>query len=92
MSEVPKTAAAPPDPYALTLPTTLTTQPLGTTTFAIPGAVRYGEERCFVVRAVDVVTGTITVGRASQPAVRDARGHLPAGGADSNWPRSPAWA
>ena len=28
--EVPKTAAAPPDPYALALPTTLTTQPLGT--------------------------------------------------------------
>ena len=46
----------------------MTTQPLGTTTFAIPGAVRYGEERCFDVRPVDVVTGTVTVGRASAPA------------------------
>jgi len=68
VSEVPKTAAASPDPYALALPTTLTTQPLATTTFAIPGPVRFGEERCFLVRAVDVVGGTITVGRASQPA------------------------
>jgi hypothetical protein len=68
VSEVPKTAAASADPYGLALPTTLTTQPLGTTTFAIPGAVRYGEERCFTVRAVDVVTGTPTVGRASAPA------------------------
>jgi predicted small lipoprotein YifL len=68
VSEAPRSAAAPPDPYALALPTTLTTQPLSTTTFAVPGAVRYGEERCFVVRAVDVVTGTMTVGRPSQPA------------------------
>jgi predicted small lipoprotein YifL len=68
VSEAPATAAGPPDPYALGLPTTLTTQPLGTTTFAIPGAVRFGEERCFVVRAVDAVNGTITVGRASPPA------------------------
>ena len=66
--EVPKTAPASPDPYTLALPTTVTTQPLGTTTFAIPGAVRYGEERCFAVRPVDVVTGTVTVGRASAPA------------------------
>ncbi len=67
VSEVPKAVAASPDPYALTLPTTVNTQPLATTTFSIPGAVRYGEERCFVVRAVDVVTGVLTVGRASQP-------------------------
>ena len=65
--EVPRTAAA-PDPYALTLPTTVNTQPLTTTTFSIPGAVRYGEERCFEVRPVDILSGTITVGRASAPA------------------------
>jgi len=68
VSEVPKDGGSSPDPFALTLPSTLTTEPLGTTTFTIPGAVRYGEERCFVVRAVDVVSGTLTIGRASQPA------------------------
>jgi hypothetical protein len=67
VSEVPKTAATSADPYALALPTTLTAKPLGATTFALPGAVRYGEERCFVVRAVDMVAGMVTVGRASQP-------------------------
>jgi predicted small lipoprotein YifL len=66
--EAPKDSGAAADPFAIALPTALTTQPLGTTTFTIPGAVRYGEERCFVVRAVDVLGGTVTVGRASQPA------------------------
>jgi len=66
--EVPRSSAAPADPYALTLPGPLTKQPLTTTTFAIPGAVRFGEQRCFVVRSVDMVGGTMTVGRPSEPA------------------------
>jgi predicted small lipoprotein YifL len=66
--EVSRNSGAAADPYSLTLPTTLTAQPLGTTTFAIPGAVRYGDERCFVVRAADLRSGTLVVGRASEPA------------------------
>jgi hypothetical protein len=66
--EAPKGPAAPVDPFALTLPTMLTKAPVAVTTFAIPGPVRFGEERCFVVRSTDVVGGTPIVGRPSEPA------------------------
>lgn len=58
----------PADPFSLVLPSALTPQPLAVTEHTIPGAVRFGEERCFVVRPVDLVTGVVTVGRASAPA------------------------
>ncbi|MEZ5289340.1 MAG: hypothetical protein R2712_31980, partial [Vicinamibacterales bacterium] len=35
--------------------------------FAIPGAVRFGERRCFVVRAVDTIAGQAVLGAASEP-------------------------
>ncbi|MGE3885459.1 MAG: hypothetical protein AB7H81_03430 [Vicinamibacterales bacterium] len=66
--EVPRAALPAPDPYSITLPAPLTPQPLGTTTFAVPGPVRYGEERCFVVRPTDAVAGAVVVGPASMPA------------------------
>jgi hypothetical protein len=56
--EIPKETPA-EDPLALKLPVPLTPQPIDKTEFALPGAVVYGVERCFAVRAVDSVdTGT----------------------------------
>jgi len=66
--EAPTDAGSVPDPYALTLPAALTPQPVGAAEFAIPGPVRFGVRRCFVVRPVDVVTGQSVTGRASEPA------------------------
>lgn len=66
--EVPRAEAPAPDPYSLALPAPLTPQPMATTEFAVPGPVRYGEERCFVVRATDTVAGAVVVGPASVPA------------------------
>ncbi|MCC7124433.1 MAG: hypothetical protein IT178_06270 [Acidobacteria bacterium] len=56
------------DPYAIPLPASLTSDPIGTLSFAIPGAVTFGRERCFVVRATDVVGDTLTLGLPSAPA------------------------
>ncbi len=56
------------DPYAIPLPAALTPQPVSTLTFDIPGAVEFGRERCFVVRATDVVGDTLTLGLPSAPA------------------------
>ncbi len=66
--EVPRADVPAPDPYALTVPAPLTAQPLATTEFAVPGPVRYGEERCFVVRATDTVAGVVVVGPAPAPS------------------------
>jgi len=65
--EVPSAEAPAADPYALALPAPLTPQPLATTEFAVPGPVRYGEARCFVIRATDTVAGTVLAGPASVP-------------------------
>src|SRR5436190_1866830 len=43
------------DPLALKLPVPLTPQPIDKTEFVLPGAVVYGVERCFAVRAVDSI-------------------------------------
>ncbi len=58
--------AAPPadDPGALTLPVSLTPQPLAVTALAIKG-VGFGTERCFFVRPVDSVFGVVVQGPAS---------------------------
>jgi predicted small lipoprotein YifL len=65
--EVPPSPPASQDPYALQLPATLTPQPVAVTELAIPGPVRFGEQRCFVVRSVDAVGGATLVGPASPP-------------------------
>lgn len=66
--EVPRTAAADPGPYGLTLPVPLTPQPVAASSFEIPGAVAFGTERCFIVRPVDRVAGATVVGQATPPA------------------------
>ena len=66
--EVAKADGPEPDPYALTLPAPLTPQPLAATQLAVPGPVRYGEERCFAVRATDLVGGALVLGPPSEPA------------------------
>jgi hypothetical protein len=66
--EVPKSGEAPSNPFSLALPSPLTPQPQVATTFTIPGPVRYGEERCFVVRAADRVAGALVLGPPSDAA------------------------
>ncbi|MDH4065543.1 MAG: fibronectin type III domain-containing protein, partial [Acidobacteriota bacterium] len=67
--EVRRDAGSPPaDPYSLTLPAALTPEPVPAAEHVIAGPVRFGEERCFVVRAVDTVGGMPVIGRASVPA------------------------
>jgi len=66
--EVPKAGGPEPDPYALALPTPLTPQPLAVTELAVAGPARYGEERCFAVRATDMVAGALVLGPQSEPA------------------------
>lgn len=61
--EVPS-VAAPEDPFALTVPTALTPQPLTVTEHVITG-VTFGVERCFVVRPVDQMAGAVVMGPAS---------------------------
>jgi hypothetical protein len=52
------------DPYAIVVPTALTPQPLAVTEFVEP-KVTFGVERCFEVRAVDLVGGALTLSRPS---------------------------
>lgn len=59
-----KADAAADDPYALKLPVALTPAPLAITEFPIAG-VTYGVERCFVIRAVDMVSGALAQGGES---------------------------
>lgn len=64
---VPRTEAPPRDAYQLTAPSPITPAPVATAEFSIPGPIEYGVERCFVVRPVDTIAGTVTLGRASEP-------------------------
>lgn len=61
--EVPPAAVA-EDPFAITLPTPLTPQPLAVTEHVIKG-VTFGVERCFVVRPVERMAGEVVMGPAS---------------------------
>jgi hypothetical protein len=63
--EVPS-SAPPENPFAIKVPTALTPQPLTVTEHVIKG-VTFGVERCFVVRAVDKVSGAVVMGPASKP-------------------------
>jgi predicted small lipoprotein YifL len=55
------------DPYAIPLPAAVNQQPVTASQVDVPGEVRFGVERCFVVRAVDTVAGAVTMGHASEP-------------------------
>lgn len=55
---------APEDPFALQLPAALTPQPLDATEFGVQG-ITFGVERCFEVRAVNVISGTPVQGPPS---------------------------
>jgi hypothetical protein len=52
------------DPYAISLPKPITPAPLATTEFTVKG-VSFGTERCFEVRPLDQVSGTVVIGPAS---------------------------
>lgn len=52
------------DPFALTIPAPLTPQPIAAIDHVIK-SVTFGTERCFVVRPVDQVRGTMVIGPAS---------------------------
>jgi len=71
-----KTDAPEEDPLALTLPPSLTPVPIAKTEFVIPG-VAYGVERCFVVRAVDVMSGAVAQGAESTKACVTPRDTFP---------------
>jgi hypothetical protein len=63
----PSTNQTPPDPYALTVPAPLSTAPLTVTQLVVP-KIAFGVERCFVVRPVDDVYGTVVIGPSSPQA------------------------
>lgn len=63
----PSTNQTPPDPYALTVPASLSTAPLTVTQLVVP-KIAFGVERCFVVRPVDDVYGTVVIGPSSPQA------------------------
>jgi len=52
------------DPYDIKVPTPLTPAPVAVTEFVIKG-VPFGTERCFEVRPVDQIFGTMVIGPAS---------------------------
>ena len=58
------TNASPEDPFAITVPSPMTPQPIAGTTHVIP-SVTFGVERCFEVRPVDQVAGATVIGPAS---------------------------
>jgi chitin-binding protein len=62
--ELPRGGAAPGE---VQLPDPLNASPLDTTTFTLEG-VTFGVERCFAVRAVDVIGGVVVRGPASPAA------------------------
>jgi hypothetical protein len=64
------------DPLALKLPPSLTPVPIAKSEFVIPG-VTYGVERCFVVRAVDVMSGAVAQGAESPRACVTPRDTFP---------------
>lgn len=65
--EVPREAPPPAaDRYALTLPVSVSPQPVGGSELPVPGPVLFGAERCFVVRPVDVIGGAPVAGLASE--------------------------
>ena len=57
-------ATAPPDPFAITLPTPITPLPVLEPEFVIR-PVAFGAQRCFQVRPVDQVSGVTVIGPAS---------------------------
>jgi hypothetical protein len=63
--EVPPTTPESEDPYALRVPATLTPQAVPSTEFALKGPIRFGEERCFIVRPVDTLGASTVFGPAS---------------------------
>ena len=63
----PSTNQSPADPYAITVPTTMSTAPLTVTQLVVP-KIAFGVERCFEVRPVDDVYGTTVIGPASPRA------------------------
>lgn len=65
--EVPRGAPPAVDPYTLSFPEPLSPQPVAVPELAVPGPVRFGVERCFVVRPVDVAAGVPVLGLASEP-------------------------
>jgi hypothetical protein len=71
-----KTDATDDDPLALKVPVSMTPAPLAKTEVAIPG-VAFGVERCFIVRAVDAVSGAIAQGAASPKACITPRDTFP---------------
>lgn len=52
------------DPFAPTIPAPLTPQPIAATAHVIK-SMTFGTERCYVVRPVDQVRGTVVIGPAS---------------------------
>ena len=54
----------PPDPYATTLPKPITPAPVAGTQYVIKG-VTFNAERCFEVRPIDNVFGSVVIGPAS---------------------------
>ena len=64
VSQTPATNQTPPDPYAIKMPSPITPAPVTETEFVIKG-VLFGVERCYEVRPVDNVYGTLVVGPPS---------------------------
>ena len=65
--EAPRNQAPLRDAYQLRMPTPLSQSPVAAAEFGIPGAIEYGVERCFVVRSVDTIGGSMTTGQPSEP-------------------------
>jgi hypothetical protein len=65
--EVPRGGPPVVETYALAFPEPLSPQPVAAPELAVPGPVRFGVERCFVVRPVDVVAEAPVLGSASEP-------------------------
>jgi hypothetical protein len=55
------------DDYAQSMPAGLAPKPVADAQLTAPGPVSYGVKRCFVVRAVDTIAGTVMMGQASEP-------------------------
>jgi hypothetical protein len=75
--EAPRNPEPARDAYQLQLPTPLTSAPVDGAEVAIPGPIKYGAERCFVVRSVDTIAAAVTLGRASEPGCVTPRDTFP---------------